>query len=159
GPSTPTAACWAPTACRSCAGLPRRAGARSSPARASACGVTSESAALGRLRGFPEAVLLLGGGVAHGAPLGGERLLEVGEAAAEALGGGAQGALGVEAQLAGQVDGGEEDVAQLALDVGLVAGGERVVQLVQLLVDLPARPAGVGPVEADGTGLLAGAAG
>src|SRR3954469_21446879 len=115
-----------------------------SPPRCGAWSATSELAAFGGLGRFPQPILLLGGGVAHRSSLGGEGLLEVGEAAAEAVGGGAQGALGVEAQLAGQVHGGEEDVAQLALDLGLVTGGQGVIQLAQLLVDLAAWALGVG---------------
>src|SRR6185312_15247566 len=112
--------------------------------------------ALGRL---PEPVLLVGRGVGHGASLPGQRPFEVAEPAGEAIGRLAQRLLGVEPQLARQVHGGEQQVAELPLHLAAVAGAAGLVELAQLLVDLGARPVGVGPVEPHRAGLLARAGG
>ena len=72
-----------------------------------------------------------------------------GEPRAELGGGAAQGQLGVGAGVAGGVDDGEQEVAELPGDGVVVTGGERRTHLVELLADLVQRAIDIVPVEAD----------
>src|SRR5262249_44532385 len=87
---------------------------------------------------FPVAVQLLqgepvvGGGGGPAAVGLVHARLHVGEAPGELVDGAPEGALGVEVDVARQVDQGEEDVAQLGLDAVLVAGGDGLVELAEL---------------------------
>ena len=82
------------------------------------------------------------------AALGGQALDGL-EAAAELGRRGPRRQLGVDADVAGDVDDGEQQVAELVGDLAGVAAGDGLAQLGQLLVDLGQRAGDVGPVEAD----------
>src|SRR5947199_10822969 len=68
-----------------------------------------------RLRGLPVAVGLLDRQLGHRPALAAERLFHDPEAGLEPAGRAAQRVLGIEAHLAGHVDDGEEEVAELPL--------------------------------------------
>ncbi len=79
------------------------------------------------------------------------------EATGELLRGGAQGTLGVEVEVAGEVDEGEEHVAIFFLDGCGVAGADGGAKLGNLLVQLCVRAGGILPIETDLGGLMLGA--
>src|SRR5512138_504882 len=100
---------------------------------------------LQRFRLVPERVHLREGRFAVGDAAARELPLDVAEPRDEAGHRPAQGLLGGHAELAGQVRGGEEDVPELVLDGLRVAGGDGLVQLAELLVELLAGAGVIGP--------------
>ena len=68
-------------------------------------------------------------------------------------------ALGVDAQVARQVDDREQQVAHLARERGVGVAAQLLLDLARLLVDLGEGAGRVGPVEADRSGLLLHAVG
>src|SRR5690606_1730383 len=81
------------------------------------------------------------GGFFHGA----EAVLELG-------GGAAQRAFGVDVELAGEVDGGEQQVAHFVLDAVGVSGGDGFADFLHFLVDFGHHVFGGSPVKADAGG-------
>ena len=94
----------------------------------------------------PEALELVGGhglelfGAAAGALHGGEAGAELGVAAA-------QGGLGVDVEMAGEVHGGEEQVAELGFDFVGVGAGDLGVELGGFFGEFIEEAVGAGPVE------------
>ena len=109
--------------------------------------------------GLPELLQLLGRGRGDSATFGFKRLFHVAKATGEAVGGFAQGILGVQSQLARQIGQGKQGVAQLVHHLVAIARLAGVIQLGQFLVDLVAHASDVRPVEAHRACLLAGARG
>lgn len=101
----------------------------------------------------PEGVHFVGRGILDAAALGGESGLDGLEAGDELAGGGGESGLAVDLELAGEVDDGEKEVAELLLDVAGFAGGEGLAEFRYLLLDLIKDGVGGLPVEADAGGL------
>src|SRR4051794_7281355 len=111
------------------------------------------------LRRLPQRVHLLQRRLRRRLPLGGEALLDLGEALAELAVGAGEGGFGVDLQLAGEVGHGEEEVPHLLAHGVLLPPGERLPELLDLLLRLGEHGRGVRPVEADAGRLLGQAVG
>ena len=106
-----------------------------------------------RLRLVPQRVHLFQRCVLERTALRRERTLDIGEAALELGVGAAQRGFRIGADVAGQVDQREQEVAGFGSEFVSVAVVQSRFDLVRLFADLAEHRAGIVPVEADGGGL------
>ena len=133
--------------------LQRFPGARSRDCRR---GLYRRSARLWRafLRLHPELFHVVEGGVRGRSAAGREGLLDRRRSGARTWRWRRASAdFGIDAGMAGEIGGREQEIADLVLDLAARAGLERLADLAHFLLDLADDLGGVGPVEADGRGL------
>ena len=109
--------------------------------------------ALGGLRLAPKLFHLVEARLVQGAPAIGEAPLDRLEAPLELGIGPPQRPFRIDLEMAGQIGGREQEVADLVLDPLRLSPGDRIGDLSDLLVDLVDDLGGLGPVEPDRRGL------